>query len=112
MKRRGVIHFPDFLNECAVYLGKLRNLVNYDLNEKYGKYKRGDRSEAVNILGARAELVFGFHLFVTGVGYKMGRLLANRPLAEPDMVVEGEKDGELRDFNVDVKGVRKEGEYL
>ena len=61
-EKYGIIEYPPFIHECAVYIGKLRDLYNYDMNEEADRFKRGDRSEQVNILGVKGELIFSYHL--------------------------------------------------
>lgn len=84
------IIYPHFFNEVAAYLGKLRDLYNYDMNESNDRFKRGERSEFVNILGIKGELIFAYYLFTKGKKYQMNKILDSRPIQSYDITVEGE----------------------
>ena len=104
MKKHGQIKYPYFINECAAYIGKLRNLTNYDLKLTYTKYDRGYQNEVVDILGVQGELIFCYYLDKLDIPYTSTKLLSNKPLKEPDVIVKGKK--------IDVKAVRKTAKFL
>lgn len=99
MNKTGIIYFPKFINGCAAYIGKLRNLYNYDLNETAPQYKRGDRSEEVNILGLKGELIFSHFLHSQNVEHELNKLLDNKPVSSWDIKI-GSK------HFIDVKTIR------
>ena len=103
MKKHGQIKYPYFINECAAYIGKLRNLTNYDLKLTYTKYDRGYQNEVVDILGVQGELIFCYYLDKLDIPYTATKLLSNKPLKEPDVIVKGKK--------IDVKAVRKTAKF-
>ena len=41
-EKSGVIKYPNYINTVSIYIGKLRDLYNTELNEKNNKYKRGE----------------------------------------------------------------------
>jgi len=102
--KSGRIEYPTFIDECAVYIGKLRDLYNYDMNEQAQRFKRGGQSEYVNILGVQGELIFSYFLHSKGVQHKMNRLLSNKPVASCDIVMNGKR--------VDVKTIRTDSNNL
>ena len=104
MKKHGQIKYPYFINECAAYIGKLRNLTNYDTHLTYKKYDLGYLNESTDILGAYGELIFCYLLDKNDIEYKSTRLLSYKPLPEPDVIVKGKK--------IDVKAVRKTAKFL
>lgn len=96
--KSGVITYPAFIDECAVYIGKLRDLINYDMNEQNPRFKRGDQTESVNILGVRGELIFSYYLHSLNKSHTMVKLLSHKPIASCDIVI--------GDRKIDVKTVR------
>ena len=105
MQRTGMIHFPNYINTCAAYIGKLRDLVNYEMNEKAERFKRGGRSEYVNILGVKGELIFSHHLHAQNVEHVVNSLLENSPINSWDIKI---KDN----FFIDVKTIRTDAPDL
>jgi hypothetical protein len=100
MKKTGQITYPNFINECAVYIGKLRHLYNYDLNEKTDKYNRFGKSDEPDILGLKGELVFSYFLAKNDINHTNAKLLNNTPVKEPDIIV-GDKKIDVKTINPD-----------
>ncbi len=103
--KSGTIEYPAYINSVSVIVGKLRDLVNSEMNEKAARFKRGDRSEQVNILGVRGELI-ALHCIHTATGKRCGfaDLLSPRPLGVPDIT--------LGDKKYDVKTIRSDAPDL
>ena len=89
IEKTGLIDYPPFIHECAVYIGKLRDLYNYDMNEEAERFKRGDRSEYVNILGVKGELIYSYFLQSKGIKHDTAKLLSNRPVSSWDIKIKG-----------------------
>lgn len=104
LEKTGTITYPPFINEVAVYIGKLRDLYNYNLNEQHERFKRGERSEQVNILGVKGELIFSYYLQANNISHEIGRLLNDKPVSAYDILVENKK--------IDVKTVRTDAPDL
>lgn len=104
MNKQGRIQYPNFINECAVYIGKLRHLYNYDLNESTDKYNRFGKSDAPDILGLKGELIFSYYLAKNDIEHTNARLLSNKPVKEPDIIVGNKK--------IDVKTIHPDAPHL
>lgn len=104
MKRQGRIRYPEFINECAFYAGKLRNLYNYELNTKTDKYNRYGQSDDPDILGIKGELIFSYFLSKNDIEYTSTKLLSNKPLKEPDIII--------GNSTIDIKTIRKESPHF
>ena len=87
MERTGTIKYPNFINECAVYIGKLRHLYNYELTQKTDKYNRFGNSDEPDILGMKGELIFSFYLAKNDIEHTNAKLLSNKPIHEPDIII-------------------------
>lgn len=107
MKIHGLISYPAYIDEISVYLGKLRDLYNADLNEKQVRFKRGDRSEFVNILGIRGELIFQHFLHQQGVPFSSCAMLDNRPVSSYDLRIDNGKT-----YCLDIKTIRTDAPDL
>ncbi len=103
--RVGVIKYPDFINTTSIYLGKLRDLYNVELNLKNPKYKRGERSEFVNILGIKGELIVQEFLFQNGIQFRYSEILSNKPVGSADIYI-----GDA--IRIDVKTIRDDAPDL
>ena len=95
----GVIKYHDYINVVSIYLGKLRDLYNVELNEKDSSYKRGTKSEFVNILGIKGELVVQNFLFQNNTPHTYSEILANKPQGSADVYINGVK------IRIDVKTI-------
>ena len=104
MKKTGLIRYPPFINECAIYIGKLRSLYNYDLKENHSIYKRGEMGEFVDIIGVKGELIFSYFLQKNDIDHQTSRLLSNNPVISCDIIVGGK--------NIDVKTLRADATDL
>ena len=103
--RVGVIKYPDYINTTSIYLGKLRDLYNVELNLKNPKYKRGDRSEFVNILGIKGELIVQNFLFQNNIQFDYSEILSNKPVGSADIYIGN-------DIRIDVKTIRDDAPDL
>ena len=106
IEKSGLIDYPPFIHECAVYIGKLRDLYNYDMNEEAERFKRGDRSEYVNILGVKGELIYSYYLQSKGIKHNTAKLLSNRPVSSWDIKIKGINK------KIDVKTIRTDAPDL
>lgn len=104
-KKIGVIQYPDYINIISIYIGKLRDLYNVELNEKNGKYKRGEKGEFVNIMGVKGELIVQNFLFQQDIKFKYGEILSNKPVGGADIYI-----GD--DIRIDVKTLNDGAEHL
>ena len=100
MNKKGEIEYPNFINECSVYIGKLRHLYNYDLNESTDKYNRFGKSVAPDILGLKGELIFSYFLAKNNIKHTNAKLLSNVPIKEPDIII-GNKKIDVKTINAD-----------
>jgi hypothetical protein len=103
-EKSGVIQYPDYINIVSIYIGKLRDLYNVELNEKNNKYKRGELSELVNILGVKGELIVQNFLFQKDVKFTYGEILSNNPVKSGDVFIDVNK--------IDVKTINDGAEDL
>ena len=103
-KKSGVIQYPDYINIISIYIGKLRDLYNTELNEKNPKYKRGELSEFVNILGIKGELIVQNFLFEQKVNFTYGEILSSKPVGSADVFI-GSR-------NIDVKSINDGAAHL
>jgi hypothetical protein len=103
-EKSGVIQYPDYINIVSIYIGKLRDLYNVELNEKNNKYKRGELSELVNILGVKGELIVQNFLFQKNVKFTYGEILSNNPVKSGDVFIDINK--------IDVKTINDGAEDL
>lgn len=87
MEKQGTIKYPEFIDQASVWGGKLRDLYNYDLNEEYTRYKRGDKTEYVNILGVRGEMVFSYQLDKNNIDHTMNKMVDNKPVHSWDIKI-------------------------
>jgi len=83
----GVIKYPKFINIVSIYIGKLRDLYNVELNERNSKYKRGELSEFVNILGVKGELIIQHFLHSKDVVFRFSDILAQTPQGSADIYI-------------------------
>lgn len=104
--REAVAPYPKYIDELAVYLGKLRDLYTAKIDHKDPLKQRAKDSntENVNILGARGELVFLHFLYRQGFKHTTPTLLNNGPAKTCDVVVGGR--------TIDVKSVRTTSDRL
>lgn len=100
MDRTGVISYPSYINDVAVYIGSIRNMLNHQMNNQAPSYKRGDKSGSVNTLGVLGELIIAHHLHVTGVDYEQSSLISASPVIGPDFIV-GESKIDVKTINSD-----------
>ncbi|GEM_PF-7117067 len=100
----GFIEYPKFIDIVSILVGKLRDIVDTELDEKENRFKRGDKSDSVNPLGVRGELIFQHYLWTLNVPHESAPLLSNRPISSCDIKV-----GE---FALDVKTVRSDAPDL
>lgn len=100
----GIVKYPPYINTVSIFLGKLRDLYNSELNEKDARFKRGNRSEYVNILGIKGELIMQHYLFANNHEYTAADFLGGGPQKIPDIVVNG--------CRVDVKTIRTDAPDL
>lgn len=100
----GDFSYPPFINNAAALIGKMRDVYNTEMNEDAAHFKRGDRSEYVNILGIKGEMIAQYYAFTRGVSYTAAKFLAQKPLGEPDIVI-GDK-------RFDVKAIRPDAPDL
>jgi len=121
MKRHGKINYPDFINACAAYVGKLRNLYNYDLQQKCHNMSRGDSNERVAIIGLMGELIFSHYLHSKGIKHTLNKILDNKPVVSWDIKISEnclidvktkKTDKIKRHFLVNKKGHHKEGKNV
>lgn len=104
-KKFGVIKYPEYIDVVSIYIGKLRDLLNSEMNRDNPKFKRGDRSEFVNILGVKGELIVQNFLFNEGIDYKSVKLIAAKPVIGADIFI-GDK------IKIDVKTIRDDAPDL
>lgn len=104
IEKTGVIEYPDFINDVSVYIGKLRDLFNFKLNQNSPSYKRGEHTEFVNILGVKGELIFSNYLHQNNIDHCLGTLLSHSPLVTCDMIVNGKR--------IDIKTIRADAQDL
>lgn len=96
--------YPLYIDNVSILIGKLRDLFNSEMNEKDARFKRGERSEFVNILGVKGELIMQHHLHATGKKFTSVDLLSPRPISEPDIICGGSR--------IDVKTIRSDAPDL
>lgn len=101
--KSGYMFYPKYLTDISAILGGLRNLFNIELMERNEKLKRGEREEAVNTLGIRAELIVQSYLCHAGKPYTSAPFIGRRS-SEPDIISGG--------YRIDVKGVRPDSTDL
>jgi len=94
------IDYPPLINPASIILGKLRDVYNAEMNEEAAHFKRGERSEHVNVLGVKGELIAQYFLFTRRSLYTATKLLAQKPLAEPDITV-GDKKFDVKAIRTD-----------
>jgi hypothetical protein len=99
-----IIEYPDFINECAVYIGKLRNLYNYELNEEQERFKRGDLTEMADIIGVKGELIFSYYLHSLKIQHTLNKLLSNKPVYSWDI--------KIGDTTYDVKTIKNNAPHF
>lgn len=104
MKQTGTIMVPNFIDEVSRIVGDLRNNTNRSLMEINPSYKRGEKTDDVNPLGIRGELIAQCLLSASGRTYQSAALLSDAPISEPDIVING--------VGIDVKGVGPHGQHL
>jgi len=104
MERQGTIKYPNFINECAAYIGKLRHLYNYELNNQTDKYNRFGQSDLPDILGLKGELIFSYYLAKNDIEHTNAALLSNKPVKEPDIII--------NNVNIDVKTINKNAPHF
>lgn len=100
-----IISYPTYISEVSIYIGRLRDLFNASMNNQAPEYKRGDRSESVNVLGVFGELVFAQYLHQKGLTeFEQAELLQPSPVIAPDFIVNG--------LRIDVKTIRPDAPDL
>lgn len=104
MKTRGTVSFPPFINNLSIIVGKLRDLYNSDMNERNARFKRGDRSKHVNVIGIRGELIAQHLLFMQNVPFESVELLSDKPVKACDI--------KTPNARIDVKMVRTDAPDL
>lgn len=99
IKPEGIINYSEYIDECSVAIGYLRNLKNIStrLNPEYD---RGIKNIELDILGAKCELIFADFLTRNNINYSRAELAATSPQSTYDFKV-----GEIK---IDVKGITKD----
>ena len=89
------IYYPPLINNAALLIGKMRDLCNAEMKEEQPQYKR---AEDVDVLGLKGELVAQYFAFTKNKPFVATKLLASKPLQEPDITIGGKR--------FDVKAIR------
>lgn len=89
--------YPEFFNECADVIGKLRSQSNDELRTLFPEFSRGTQEEKISRYGVLCEMVFAYYLQKEKKSYTMGVLLGGKPMPEPDVII-----GDVR---IDVKWI-------
>jgi hypothetical protein len=97
MRKYDDFFYPSFLNDCATVIGKKRTELNKQLRKDNTQFERGEINEQCDILGVKAELIFGYYLFTNGITYRIAPLLTDHPVSSWDFQIKG--------WNIDVKGM-------
>ena len=93
------IKFPKLFIELSKELGVLRSKMSKNYyNEGSEKY-RGEDENKISSLGVLGELIARYDLSERNIPFKSTTLVADKPLAEPDIYLLVEK------ISIDVKGV-------
>jgi hypothetical protein len=79
--------YPEYLNEVATIIGRMRNESNTELTSLFPEYSRGSQDERVHINGVLCEMIFAYYLQKESKQFKMGVLLGGKPLPEPDIII-------------------------
>lgn len=87
--------YPEYINEVAEHLGRLRNEHNNELRKKYPKYEMGNLNLYVDVLGVKGELILSNYLYSIGVEHELQILLDDSPVCSWDI--------KLGDTTFDVK---------
>lgn len=104
MKKRGVIKYPKYIDTVSIYLGKIRDMMNAEMNEDVERFKRGELSELVNILGVKGELIAQHYLFTNNIKYRSAKLIDARPVKYADIYIDN--------IFIDVKSIRTDATDL
>lgn len=98
-----VICYPELIDECAEVIGVKRNEANKGLHG-VKKFCRGDKNDAVDILGVKGELLYRYFLFLKDRPFVAAKLYDDKPVRTWDvLLMEG------RQKSVDVKVVPEGG---
>lgn len=89
--------YPEFLNEVADLIGRMRNESNEELMSLFPEFSRGTMNEKIDRYGVLCEMAFAYYLQKEGKQYTMSVLLGGKPIPEPDAIV--------GDARIDVKWV-------
>lgn len=89
--------YPEFLNEVADVIGRMRNESNEELMSLFPEFSRGTMNEKIDRYGVLCEMVFAYYLQKEGKQFKMGLLLGGKPVPEPDIII--------NDTRIDVKWI-------
>lgn len=98
------IEYPKYIDTCAMLIGRMRDAANAEMNEAAPRFKRGEHSGFVDILGIRGELIAQHIAFACGYKYIAAPLLSIRPEKMPDLVIS--------DAKIDVKAIREDAPDL
>jgi len=80
--------YPEYINEVAEHLGRLRNESNSKLKENNPRYKRGDLDLYVDVLGIKGELIVSNYLHNKNINHKLNTLLDDKPVCDWDIKIE------------------------
>lgn len=97
----GAFAYPDEINDQSIEHGKARARLNAALHSAKPEMSRGSRGQELDILGIKAELIARWLARRWGWNFVAAPLVADRPVSEPDIIVEG--------LRIDVKGVNGRG---
>jgi hypothetical protein len=95
--RQGVIIYPPFIDEVAACMSKLRDIVNFKLDQDVERYRR---DKDVNFIGIKGELIFSHYLTTQGIAHEVNRILDARPVVDWDI--------KLNSKTIDVKTLTNE----
>lgn len=97
--------YPEYINEVAEHLGRLRNDYNNELRKKHPKYEMGNLNLYVDVLGVKGELILSNYLYSIGADHKLQTLLDDSPVCSWDI--------KIGDTTFDVKTLEhKNGNFL
>lgn len=79
--------YPEYLNEVADVIGRMRSESNEELRTLFPEFSRGTQEDKISRFGVLCEMVFAYYLQKEGKPYTMGVLLGGKPVPEPDVIV-------------------------
>lgn len=103
---QGIIKYPGYINTVSIYIGRLRDMMNAEMNEDNPGYQRGNRSQDVNVWGVKGELIVQHFLHLKGVKHTSAPLIHQKPVQEADIMLDNNY------VCVDVKTLRPDGKHL